>query len=76
MTPKLWVKGMMYMNSKEAALDYVRMGWLVLPLYGIKNLECACGKKDCNSAGRIGSAGGKQSFNYDSADQPEVPRTA
>ena len=34
------------------AVAYAKLGWAVLPLYGIKNGHCACGKKDCHSAGK------------------------
>ncbi len=34
------------------AVAYARLGWAVLPLYGIKNGHCTCGKKDCHSAGK------------------------
>jgi len=34
------------------AVAYAKLGWAVLPLYGVKNGHCTCGKKDCHSAGK------------------------
>jgi len=34
------------------AVAYARLGWAVLPLFGIKNGHCACGRKDCHSPGK------------------------
>ena len=39
-------------NLQNCAVAYAKLGWAVLPLYGIKNGHCACGKKDCHSAGK------------------------
>jgi len=39
-------------NPANYAVAYAKLGWAVLPLYGIKNGHCACGKKDCHSAGK------------------------
>src|SRR6056297_2701226 len=41
------------MNRKlECALEYIKMGWRVLPLYGIVDGKCGCGKVDCSSPGK------------------------
>ena len=39
-------------TMQNYAIAYAKLGWAVLPLYGIKNGHCACGKKDCHSAGK------------------------
>lgn len=36
----------------DAALDYARQRWPVLPLYGIVGGKCTCGRGDCNSPGK------------------------
>jgi len=33
-------------NLQNCAVAYAKLGWAVLPLFGIKNGHCACGKKD------------------------------
>lgn len=35
-----------------AALAYARRGWPVLPLHGIVERHCSCGKTDCGSPGK------------------------
>jgi hypothetical protein len=35
-----------------AASDYAHRGWRVLPLHGIVEGKCTCGKKDCGSPGK------------------------
>ena len=39
------------MNTLESALYFASKGLAVLPLYGIRDGECACGK-DCSSPGK------------------------
>jgi putative DNA primase/helicase len=36
----------------SAALYYASLGWRVIPLWGIRNGRCECGKTDCPSAGK------------------------
>lgn len=36
----------------QTALDYVQLGWPLLPLWGIQNGKCLCGKSDCGSPGK------------------------
>lgn len=36
----------------EAALEYASRGWRVLPLYWPTEHGCACGKRDCDKAGK------------------------
>jgi hypothetical protein len=36
----------------RAAYDYAQRGWLVMPLHGIAEGNCTCGKKDCDSPGK------------------------
>ena len=36
----------------ECALEYIKSGWRVLPLYGIKDGKCGCGKENCTSVGK------------------------
>jgi bifunctional DNA primase/polymerase-like protein len=40
------------MNTLEYALDYASQGWAVLPLYGVENGQCMCGRLDCGSPGK------------------------
>src|SRR5262249_24524075 len=35
----------------QAALGYARRGWRVMPLHGIIEGKCTCGKADCGSQG-------------------------
>lgn len=39
-------------NLQVFAVDYVNLGWAVLPVYGIRNGHCACGRKNCTSPGK------------------------
>lgn len=34
------------------ALDYAARGWAVVPLHGISEGRCTCGKPECRSAGK------------------------
>lgn len=36
----------------STAIDYADLGWRVLPLWGIIDGRCACGRPDCPSAGK------------------------
>ena len=36
----------------ECGLEYIKLGWRVLPLYGIKDGKCGCGKDSCSSPGK------------------------
>lgn len=36
----------------RAAEEYARRGWAVVPIYGIRDGQCACGKSDCPSPGK------------------------
>src|SRR6516225_3525028 len=36
----------------RAALGYAGRGWGVLPLHGVAQGQCSCGKKDCGSPGK------------------------
>lgn len=36
----------------ECGLEYIRLGWKVLPLHTIRNGQCTCGKANCTSAGK------------------------
>lgn len=36
----------------EAAITYVRRGWPVLPIHGIVNSSCTCGKPSCTHPGK------------------------
>ncbi|MDO4709074.1 MAG: bifunctional DNA primase/polymerase [Pseudomonadota bacterium] len=36
----------------DYAIKYARLGWAVVPLWGISNGRCQCGKADCPSAGK------------------------
>lgn len=36
----------------SAALAYAGLGWAVLPVYGVANGKCRCGKVDCSSPGK------------------------
>ena len=39
-------------RQAEAAFDYARRGWSVLPLHSIRDGHCACGDPDCASPGK------------------------
>jgi hypothetical protein len=39
-------------NHLQTALDYARRRWRVLPLHGIIDGKCSCGKNDCGSPGK------------------------
>jgi len=39
-------------KRRRAALRYAKLGWHVLPLHGISNGRCTCGKPDCSSPGK------------------------
>lgn len=39
-------------QTLQAALEYLRRGWSVIPLHSIRNGLCTCGKADCNSPGK------------------------
>lgn len=36
----------------QCGLEYIKTGWRVLPLYGIVDGRCSCGKVDCSSPGK------------------------
>lgn len=36
----------------QAALEYIKLGWHVLPLWQVEDGACACGKSGCSSVGK------------------------
>ena len=39
-------------TRRDAALEYVRIGWAVVPLHWIHQGRCSCGKNDCRTPGK------------------------
>ncbi len=39
-------------QTLQAALEYLRRGWSVIPIHSIQSGRCTCGKLDCDSQGK------------------------
>lgn len=56
-------------RALECALEYIKFGWKVLPLYTVINGRCTCGKSDCSSPGKHPTtANGVKDASGDEAD--------
>lgn len=49
---KMPIPGTVPGSVLEYALRYAKLGWAVVPLWGISNNRCQCGRENCPSAGK------------------------